>query len=271
MKNKPTILLAGILLILSILACTISIDGVQNISGTSVQGSGNLGEEERTISHVSSVELAMPGTLHITVGESESLRIEAEDNLLEYIETDGIAGRLVIQTRPGSMIMATQPFNFYLTVVALDKLTASSSGDIVSEALQADQFTAQINSSGDLSIDGLDCNSLDVQINSSGNVTISELEAESIAVNISSSGSVDILGGEVERQSIDINSSGEYRASDVASLEADVHINSSGSATIRVSEQLTGSLMSSGSIRYIGDPEVDVSTSSSGDVEQIGE
>jgi hypothetical protein len=53
-----------------------------------VRGSGNVVEETREVSGVSGVELATLGTLHVEIGESESLRIEAEDNLLEYIETD---------------------------------------------------------------------------------------------------------------------------------------------------------------------------------------
>ena len=52
---------------------------------------------------------------------------------------------------------------------------------------------------------------------------------------------------------------------------AEVRINSNGSATIRVSEQLKANLSSSGNLYYVGSPTVDVRTTSSGDVEQIGE
>ena len=50
-----------------------------------------------------------------------------------------------------------------------------------------------------------------------------------------------------------------------------MRINSSGSATIWVLDNLKADLSSSGDLRYRGEPEVDATTNSSGDVIQIGE
>jgi hypothetical protein len=185
------------------------------------------------------------------MGDGESLRIEAEDNLLEYIETDVRAGRLAIETRQGTNLRATRPIKYYLTVDTLDRIEVSSSGDVEAGNLRSESFSVKISSSGDVFVESLDCTSLRVDISSSGNLEIS--------------------GGQVQRQDINISSSGEYRARDLPSVEAEVTVTSSGTAEIRVSDQLSGRLSSSGDIRYIGSPEVDVSTSSSGRVVQINE
>jgi len=68
-----------------------------------------------------------------------------------------------------------------------------------------------------------------------------------------------------------ISSSGNYAAQDLESDEAKVRLNSNGSATIWVQDHLKANLKSSGDLRYRGNPTVDATTSSSGDVIQIGE
>jgi len=263
MKSKLSFTLVGLILIFSILACTVT------VNGETVRGSGTVIEETRTVSGVSGVELALPGTLHITMGSSESLRIEADDNLMEYIQTDVRSGGLVIESRHGINLRSTRPINYYLTVTELSSLVTSSDGDIETDNLQSDSFSITTSSSGNVSISGLDCTSLRVKISSSGNVKVSELAADSISVDISSSGNLDIQKGKVQQQDINISSSGEYHARDLESVSANVILTSSGEATIRVSERLTGRLSSSGNINYIGSPDVNVNTTSSGKAVQI--
>lgn len=243
MKNGISLTLAGGVFLFSILACNaLNVD--RNWDVGTVRGSGAMAEADREVNNVSGVELAMEGTLYVTMGDSESLRVEAEDNLLEYIQTDVRAGRLLIQTRPGVNLQSTRPIEYHLTVRKLDTIGISSSGDIQADDLKSPSFSVTISSSGDLSIASLECDSLRVQISSSGNL--------------------DILGGQARQQTVTISSSGEYRAGDLKSAEAEVTLSSSGTATIRVSDRLRGRLSSSGDIYYIGNPDVDVSTTSSG-------
>lgn len=271
MKNKLFFTLAGLTLIFSILACTVTINDDWGGNGETVLGSGTVVEETRTVNGISGVELALPGTLHIAMGSSESLRIEADDNLMAYIQTNVSMGKLVIESRRGTNLQPTHPINYYLTVTELKSLVISSSGNVEADNLQSDSFSITISSSGDVSISQLDCTSLHVIISSSGNTEIAALMADKISVTISSSGNLDILGGQVQKQEINISSSGEYRAGKLESVSANVILTSSGEATIRVSDHLTGRLSSSGNINYIGNPEVDVSKTSSGRPIKVGE
>jgi len=249
MKNSISFTLVGLILLLSILACDVAMNGAG--SREMIRGSGVVVDETRNPNNFSGVQLSMEGTLHIVMGSSESLRIEAEDNLLEYIQTDVKAGKLVIETLQGVNLQSTQPIHYYLTVEELNSIGNSSSGDVEAEDLQSQFFSVTISSSGD--------------------VTISNLMADSISVKISSSGNLEIQGGQVQQQIITISSSGEYQAKDLASVEAEVTLSSSGTARIRVSDHLRGKLTSSGNIYYIGTPQVNVSTSSSGRTVPINE
>jgi hypothetical protein len=240
-------------------------------SQRTVTGSGQVVEESRSVGGVTGVELAMPGTLQIELGGSESLRIEAEDNLLEHIETDVVGGTLTVTTSSGVTLLNTEPIRYYLTVASLDSIVASSSGDIVGPGFETDRFSVAVHSSGNVSLGPVVCESLVVEVSSSGSVDVESLEAGSIDVQINSSGNVLIGRGAVDTQEVQISSSGEYRAETLASLEARVRLTSSGGATLRVQDRLTADLSSSGSVFYYGDPSVDEDTTSSGRVVRAGE
>jgi hypothetical protein len=267
MMNKHKLVLVVAILAFSILACQLGEIGL----GQMVRGSGDVVEETRTVSGISGVELATLGNLFIEMGDTESLRIEAEDNLMEHLETEVRGGRLRIGTRGNVNLRPTEPVNYYLTVTGLDMIAISSSGNIQAPDLEADRFSVTISSSGDLEMGDITTDRLTVGISSSGDVRMGVLNAEVLEVDITSSGNLDIAGGQVAAQNVSISSSGNYRAEDLESTEADVRLSSSGSATIWVSDSLRAVLSSSGDLRYRGNPTVDANTSSSGDVVRIGE
>jgi len=247
--NKNIVFAFALLtLAFSMLACgfiQIGDDG----GGQRITGSGPVVEENRDVSGITGVELAMQGTLHISAGTTTSLRIEAQDNLMEYIETEVRGGTLLIRNTPGYDLQNTRPIQYYLTVEKLDNPEVSSSGDIEVGNLKSNSLSIMSSSSGDIKIDGLDGSSVDVKISSSGEVEIS--------------------GGQIQEQRIDISSSGDYQAQDLASAKANVDLTSSGSATVWASDRLSGRLSSSGNIYYVGNPEVDVRMTSSGKTVQI--
>jgi hypothetical protein len=248
-KIRQTNLLTPFLLAtLVLIAC--SITSLQGNAET-VRGSGNVVEESRPVSGVSGVNLATIGDLTIEVGDTESLRIEAEDNLMEYFETEVRNGKLTIGTQSNVRLETTQPVKYYLTVTGLDTIDISSAGNIQTPDLEAEQFS--------------------ITISSAGNLMMGNLGADTLEVDLSSAGNLDIAGGEIKKQNITITGPGNYNAQDLASAEADVRLASAGSATIWVRDQLKANLSSSGNLRYRGNPTVDATTNSSGKVIQISE
>lgn len=261
--------------ILMVLAAGVLIQGCFAIDNgwcgsQKIRGSGDLVQEERPVGEITSVELATIGLLNIELGDTEKLIIEAEDNLLEYLETDVHRGHLVIDNRNNYNLQPRKRIRYLLTVRSLEAIEISSSGDIEAPDLKADRFKININSSGNLDMGDLECKSLDIDISSSGNVDLGMLTTEFINVDISSSGDIVIEGGTANEQEINISSSGDYSARRLESNEAVVHINSSGNAIINVRDRLRASTNSSGDIRYYGNPRVSKSQNSSGRVRQAG-
>ena len=234
------------------------------------RGSGRITTEQRNVSAISGVSLHTDGELFIEVGNTEALRVEADDNLIPYIQTDVRDGVLTIQTGPKGNLHFSRSVRYYLTVKSLNSIAIFSSGNIQAPDLKADKFFINVSSSGNLKMGDLQTGALVVNINSSGDVTMRVLNAQLLEANIRSSGNLNIGGGEVKKQNIVLNSSGDYKAQNLESDESDVSLISSGNAAIRVRDQLRADLHSSGDLRYRGNPTVNLNKGSSGNLIHIG-
>jgi hypothetical protein len=237
---------------------------------TPVLGSGRLSEETRQVKDVHEVALAGPGTLHIEVGRTEALRIEAEDNLLPYLETKVEGDRLRIGVRQGVSLRNTRPIHVYLTVKNLEAILLSGSGKIVASDLQASAFAVFITGSGQVDLDDLQASNVRLKISGSGDLSLGNLQAATLDVDITGSGDLRIAAGEVNEQAIVISGSGTYTARGLDSIDASARISGSGSATIQVREQLDAHITGSGNVHYLGRPAVQTTVSGSGDVKQLG-
>ena len=98
-----------------------------------------------------------------------------------------------------------------------------------------------------------------------GEVDLPNLDVEGIDVVISGTGEVR-LGGSVTTQSATISGVGDYDAQTLSSAEARIVISGVGSATVRVSDQLIGTISGTGSICYFGSPTVDATITGDGEV-----
>lgn len=304
MKQRKLIFLSVFILVISSVACSIAGCRV-------VGGSGRVVEEERQVSGFSEVSLTNSATLYIENGDEEALRIEAEDNLLPYLETYVSGDTLVLDTRRGISLHPTQPIKFYLTVKELDSINVSGSGDVFAPDMQgweiylkasgsggiqsgalaantvnlkttgsgdietgivaAQEINMNTTGSGDFVIAGGKTEKLDVSVSGAAKVNLGELEAEQVKVKITGSGKMTVSDGDIDRQDVTLTGSGAYHAGDMHSSRATVSNSSSGEITVQVQDQLEATLTGSGDVYYIGSPTVEQQVSGSGGVHQIEE
>jgi len=260
--------IAGVLAIVALVLIVTLGCSFAGLSTTS--GSGRVAEQDREISNVTSVELATIGNLYIEIGERESLTVEAEDNLLDYIETEVRNGKLTIDMRPNISLRSHRPIVYRLVVEDLERIELSSSGDAFLSDMETGNFEVRLSSSGDLEMGDLNAGEVTLRLSSSGDISAGDLNASRLDATLSSSGDVEFAGGRVERLELTLSSSGDYLGRRLESDEAYVRCSSSGDATLRVNEYLEARSSSSGDIYYYGDPVVESHTSSSGDVERAG-
>lgn len=230
------------------------------------RGSGRVTAEDRTVRGVDAVTLNTSGKLFIEKGEAESLRIEADDNLLPYLQIFVRGGELTIQRSKTANLHFSQPPRYYLTAKNLNAINIFSSGDVEAPDLEADNFSITVSSSGDLRMGNLKTGLLKADLNSSGDVFMGLLTADRLEATLNSSGDLRISGGSVGKQNVSLNSSGDYGAQDLDSVETAISLNSSGDASVRVRDRLDANLNSSGDLHYRGSPSLNLNRNSSGNI-----
>jgi hypothetical protein len=231
------IALVSLLLIVVLTAC----DGMR-------RGSGNVVNEERDVSGYDSVALMGSGAVEIIQGNTESVVVEAEDNIISFITTEVQDGTLILSQEDNALINPTRPINYTVHIIEVTGLSGSGSGDINAPSLET--------------------NTLDLDLSGSGSIRIGSLDADSLTVDISGSGQVTV-SGLVNDQQLAISGSGGYQAPELNSKTAEIDVSGSGNAIVAVEDTLDANISGSGSVSYYGDPIVTSDVSGSGSIEQL--
>jgi hypothetical protein len=228
---------------------TLGLTGCSNLGGwRTVQGSGTILSEPRTVAQFDKVSVSGSGELLISQGLEEALTIEADDNLLPLIKSEVTNGHLRIG--PDNVnLRPTKTIRYQLKLKNLGAVGLS--GSLKAEA-------------GPLKTENLA-----LHVSGSGKIRIVSLEADGLSTQISGSGSVQVAG-RAGSQKISISGSGDLQAADLACNEATVGISGSGHAALQVKETLTAHISGSGDVEYSGNPKVSSHTSGSGRVHARG-
>lgn len=218
-----------------------------------LRGSGNIITESREVSDFSRVRLDGAGTLTITQGETESLEIEADDNILPALSSNVDENTLILSIEDKwwqQSVIPTEKINYTLTVIDLSDITINGAADLDIEDFETSSLTIKINGAGNIEIIDLTANEFNFEINGTANGKLS---------------------GEVDEISIMVNGMGNVNADDLLTSTADVEINGLGNATVWAEDLLSVSISGGGSLSYYGSPTISQNISGSGDITSLGE
>ncbi len=220
---------------------------------TGFSGSGNLATRERNISGIRSVSVSAGMNLYIEQSGYESLRIEAEDNVIPKILTEVKNGHLEIKYKPWIFgfggINVTSPVNIYLTIADIDAIKASSGSYLESGMISTESLKLSLASGA------------------SGEV---EIQVSKLIVDLSSGSNLKI-GGTAQTQEADLSSGVKYDAYGLKSTQAKLDVSSGAVADINVSERLDVDISSGATVRYIGTPKIISDISSGGNLKNVSE
>jgi len=245
-KQTRNLFMVLVVLALVTLACSLDLNSIKT-----VQGEGDLVEETRQVEGFDKIEINGMGEIFVTLGTEEALRVEAEENLLPYLETYVRGSSLVIGIEDGTTIVPTKSLNFYVTVVSLEGLSISGAGNVQLPEIEADRFSIDLSGAGNIDIDSLNADSLDVSMSGLGNLTVSDGQVSSLDVRISGAG--------------------KFSAKNLESGDAEITISGLGSATLRAENYLKVTISGGGDVSYYGSPEVDSEISGLGDLDRLGD
>jgi len=262
MKYRLPLLLI-VLFFLPSLACSTLIP-------QAVNGSGNIETQTFNVSNFDSVRLDGFGDVYIEQGDKESLSVQTDDNLFQYLDIKVSGNELRLSTKPNANLNPSKSITYKLTVKDLSGITLNGSGKFYVSPIESDSMDIAVNGSGDINIDELATGKLSMNLNGSGNIVIDKLSASSTDASINGSGDIK-LAGEAPTQEISFNGSGNYLAGDLKSKSANINIPGSADITVWVTDALKAHIDGSGTVRYYGKPTVDQNGNGSGKLVSLGE
>ncbi len=219
--------------------------------GPTERGSGNVITQTRDVKDFHAVEVSYPAEVFISQGTSESLKIEAEDNLLPGLQTRVRNNKLEIfyKVEEGKAVRPTEPVRITIVVKNLDEVDFESAGKLELTGIRAD--------------------SLSVSVSGAGNLKLDEINVKDLSVNLSGAGSMN-ASGTADTLSVNISGFGDYNGKDLKSKDASVNISGAGSASVRAEDRLDAAISGAGSVNYYGSPKVTKQISGVGGITQAG-
>ena len=217
----------------------------QNWWKSAIRGQGDVVSEDLNLKEFDGITLAFSGDVYIKQGSTQSVRVEAQQNIIDNISTE-VEGKHW-RIKYDRSVRNAKRVKVYITMKDLTVAKVSGSGNIV----------------GDGSFTGL--GDVRVGVSGSGNVEL-EMEASGLVDSrISGSGNIKLHGnaGSID---VGISGSGNVRAHDLAVAKGYVKISGSGDADVNATDELEVRISGSGDVNFKGSPKLRSKVSGSGDV-----
>ncbi|CAM3377397.1 head GIN domain-containing protein [Aequorivita lipolytica] len=239
MKLVNFIIAIGALLVVS--ACNLNINMGEN-------GNGKVVTEERTVTEDFNEVRGSAGLdVYLTQGAENKIVVEADENLLEYIETNIEEGKLHVTTSEN--IGRSKAKKVYVTFKAINSVEASSGADVVVNSVLKSQNISLKSSSG-------------------ANLKVEVFTQELIAKT--SSGADLEVSGKASSLNADASSGSELDAKELLVINCNAEASSGAEVTVNVKEKLETNVSSGGDINYYGNPvSVNSNKSHSGSVDKM--
>jgi hypothetical protein len=224
--------------------------GLAGYSQRHLIGDGSDYKETRPLSSFDRVHLACHVEVIVVKGDSFSIRLEGERNIIELLETDVKGGELNIHYPLFKDFRATKPLRCWVTTSDVSEIGNSGSGRIQSE----DRFKNPA-----------------LSIHNSGSGQIEwKLAADEVHIRTSGSGHIQ-LKGQTKELECTVSGSGRIEAGELQVQDrSDIRISGSGSCTVATDGVIQGHISGSGGIYYKGNPgNVDVTHSGSGRAHKV--
>lgn len=235
--------------VFSILALFLIAVSCQFVSGKRVTGNGHVISQDKSAGSFNSVNVDGAVVVRVRQDASPSVRIEADENLMQYLEVFTKGNTLVIRTKKGYNLQPSKDVVAYIAAPSFSKIEAGGSCKIISESTLTGNDPLTVDMSGSCDID------MDVNLNE-------------IRTTLAGSGSIN-LRGKANSFSAEVSGSGEINCFNLVTDNTSLDLSGSADAQVNANKQLNVSVSGAGSVEYKGTASVSQSISGSGSVKKV--
>lgn len=211
-----------------------------------VRGEGPVVSQDRNVGSFNSIHTHGSFNVTITDASGSSVKVDAQQNLQEYVIVETEGNELHIRNKKGVDIRADKEIEIHVSVSELKGIYLSGSGNIKSTNELKGSSSFEARSSG------------------SGNIDL-ELQTSDLKTSIAGSGNIHLKGKTNEFEGR-IAGSGNIKARDLQADNTSVNISGSGSAEVVANTKLDSRIAGSGDIKYWGNGAVSSKVMGSGSI-----
>lgn len=217
-----------------------------------LKGNGNMKKETREVGSFTGLHTNGSMNVDISYGTSNSITIEADENLLPFMETTVKNGVLTIKPKDNKNLRSNEKLIVHVSMEKMTEVKLSGSGNV--------------KGNGNFSNDG----ATDFNLSGSGNVDIAAGTFGSTSVGISGSGNVHISGNHTNTLEARISGSGNIDCSGLNTDDVKAKVSGSGNIKVFANKSIDAAVSGSGDIYYKGKAtNVNMKSSGSGKVRKM--
>ena len=198
-----------------------------------IKGNGNVTTEEREVGSFETVKVNGAFTIYLSQDDDYSLKVVADENLMEVIKSRVKGDVLYITTEKS--IYKSKELKLYIGFKHLSGIKAN--GAIT---LKSDQV--------------LRFDELEIEINGASSANL-EMSAHRLSIDNSGASTIR-LAGKTDEVYIDISGAGSVNALEMKARKGSIDISGVGSGKVHVEDELRVSISGIGSVKYKGDPKI---------------
>ena len=215
-----------------VLALPLILGSCRHFLGKRVKGDGNIKTEDRSVASFKNVEVSGAAKVYVSQGDQHSVKIEGDENLLQYIEVSQDGDKIVVRDKPGFNLDPTGDLKIYVTAPVYNNISASGACDIIGQT----KISSQEN--------------LNLHVSGAGDIQM-EVDAPQLAAEVSGSGNIN-LKGQTKDVDLELTGAGHAHCYDLLAENAKIEITGAGSAEIYASVKLDATVSGAGSVNYKG-------------------
>ena len=231
---------------IALFSLIILVGGCREIAGERVKGSGHVITENRTASGFNNVDISGAIDVYVKQDSVSSVKVEADDNILEYIQVHSDGSTLEIYTENNIRLKPTNKIKVYISNPQYKEIQVSGASSIRCE----NEITST--------------DALDVSLSGASDGRL-ELNAPKISVHLTGASNTSIKG---KTKDFEGSASGasEIRGFDLLSENADVDASGASHIEIFASVKIDGQASGASSVNYKGNAQSGVEKSGASSV-----
>lgn len=159
--------------------------------GNAVHGSGVATTDIRNVGEFDGVDVGGVFDVEIVAGKDFEVKVEADDNLMQYIETEVSGGVLKISSSTHHL-KSKSPLRVRVSAPNIESIEASGASKVSISALQNSELRIDTSGASRVSLEGA-TRSLSVEVSGASHVEAEALKAENATVGASGASGVDVF------------------------------------------------------------------------------